>query len=55
LVLGTALMLPADESTDSRWSEWSIPIDIETYAEKLREELTLARIDVTPASSKNST
>jgi len=34
-------------------------IDIETYdrhAEKLREELTLARIDrVTPASSKNST
>jgi site-specific DNA recombinase len=33
-------------------------IDIETYdrhAEKLREELTLARIDVTPVSSKNST
>ncbi|HJZ71226.1 MAG TPA: hypothetical protein VKE51_05765 [Vicinamibacterales bacterium] len=33
-------------------------IDIETYdrhAEKLREELTLARIDVTQASSRNST
>jgi site-specific DNA recombinase len=33
-------------------------VDIETYdrrAEKLREELTLVRIEVTPVSSKNST
>jgi hypothetical protein len=28
LVLGTALMLSADASRDSKWSEWSTPVNL---------------------------
>jgi WD40-like Beta Propeller Repeat len=46
LVLGTALMLSADASPDSKWSEWSIP-------ENLGDGINTPSVDSAPAISQD--